>query len=800
MRQTAFLPRTAMLTALFLGVTPGSSRTISINLHQAGGNVEQSRLDPGEKAGFVPVDGAHWNNIGFPGGNVSGSQCQTEVTLVDDQGTATAARFASSLTSGYVSFSGAARAASPGGNADLMSSYLAFDSPSDGEPPDDKGCLTISGLGAPFTTEGYRVLVYFDCDADNRTFSVTVTPRGGKAQAKTGTDSGTFSGTFVEARGAGIYANMATFGNLRAPSFTITMDSSFGRGAVSAIQVVSGNHVMPPVIESFRADDGYVEPGTEVTLSWRAPGAQGFSITPMTRDMARQMVFAEGTLTVKPKESTTYTLKASNTAGEDEAKLVVGVGPSRPNIVFFFIDDMGWQDTSVPFHTEVTALNKRYHTPNMERLAAQGMKFTQAYACAVCSPSRVSLMTGLNAARHGVTNWTLRKDKQPDRNHPKVQAGAWNLNGLSPVAGVPRTVHAVTLPMLLRDAGYRTIHAGKAHFGAKGTLGESPLNLGFDVNIAGHAPGGPGSYHGKNNYSAAWRKADRIWDVPGLEKYHGTDTYLNEALTIEANKAMDQAVADGRPFYLYMSHYAVHAPWEQDDRFLKKYTDSGLKGLPAVFASMLESMDKSLGDIMANLERLGVENNTILVFMTDNGCPSNLPRNLPLRGHKITPYEGGTRVPLIVKWPGVVDPKTTCRDYMIIEDIFPTFLEMAGVTGYKQIGGVIDGISFVPLLNGKPPADPERPIFWHFPNTYGEPPYSSVRKGDWKLVYQHVTRKLELYNLREDIGETTNRAQKQPERLRMLAKTLTDFLMSTKAPMCVDKATGKPIAYPTSHL
>ncbi len=278
------------------------------------------------------------------------------------------------------------------------------------------------------------------------------------------------------------------------------------------------------------------------------------------------------------------------------------------------------------------------------------------------------------------------------------------------------------------------------------------------------------------------------------------DIYLNEALTLEANKAVDQAVADGKPFYLYMSHYAVYAPWEQDDRFLDKYTKMELKGLPAVFASMIESMDKSLGDIMTNLDRLGVADQTIVIFMSDNGCPSQLPRNLPLRGHKITPYEGGTRGPLIVKWPNVVKPATTCNDYLIIEDIFPTFLEMAGVAKVEQIGGTIDGISFVPLLNQKPPADPLRPIFWHFPNTYGEPPYSSVRKGDWKLIYHHADRRLELYHLKEDIGEKQNLADSEPEKLQELADTLTDFLRSADALMPIDKTTGKIVEYPSEVL
>jgi arylsulfatase A-like enzyme len=471
--------------------------------------------------------------------------------------------------------------------------------------------------------------------------------------------------------------------------------------------------------------------------------------------------------------------------------------PIKPNILFFFIDDMGWQDTSEPFWHEVTALNRRYRTPNMVKLADQGIKFTQAYACAVCSPSRVSLMTGLNAARHKVTNWTLRKNKSPDPNHPVLQPPAWNLNGLALTADAPRMVQATTLPALLKQAGYRTIHVGKAHFAADGTRSEDPRQLGFDVNIAGHCAGGPGSYHGRHDFSAAWRKGDRIWDVPGLSDYHGQDIYLTEALTLEANKAVTQAVDDGKPFYLYMSHYAVHAPWEEDARFLKNYTDQGIEGLEATYASMIEGMDKSLGDILENLERLGVDDHTIVVFMTDNGCPKNLPRNLPLRGHKLTAYEGGTRVPMIVKWPGVVQPGTVCsEDYVIIEDIFPSFLEMAGITDDAAAAGRIDGRSFVPLLNGVQGISKGRSIFWHFPHTYDQPAYSSVRRDDWKLIYFHANRRLELYNLKRDIGETMNLADQEPETLAELIQILSDFLRESAALMPIDKKTDSPVEYP----
>ncbi len=475
-------------------------------------------------------------------------------------------------------------------------------------------------------------------------------------------------------------------------------------------------------------------------------------------------------------------------------------GDQKPNIIFFFVDDMGWQDTSVPFYNQATKLNELYQTPNMERLAAEGMKFTQAYACAVCSPSRISLMTGLNSARHKVTNWTLRKNKSPDWEHPVIQPPTWNMNGMSPVQGVEKTVHVITLPMLLQKESYRTIHAGKAHFGAKGTPGEDPLNLGFDVNIAGHAAGGPGSYLGKYNFSAAWRNADLIWDVPGLSQYHGQDIFLTEALTIEANKAIDRCVSEGKPFYLYMSHYAIHAPWEKDDRFYQKYIDLGLNEFNATYASMIEGMDKSLGDIMAHLKNLGIENNTIMVFMSDNGQPSQAALNEPLRGHKLLPYEGGVRVPLIVKWPEVTDAGSVCNEYVIIEDIFPTFLEMAGIQDYKQIGEKIDGVSFVHFLKGQKVIENERPIFWHFPHTYDQFPYSSIRKGDWKLIYHHTDRKFELFNLKEDISEQNDLHEKHEDKLKELAEVLTEHLIETDAQMPTDKRTGLKIEYPLAVL
>jgi len=469
---------------------------------------------------------------------------------------------------------------------------------------------------------------------------------------------------------------------------------------------------------------------------------------------------------------------------------------NKPNIIFFLVDDMGWQETSVPFWTERTMLNDRYHTPNMEILAAQGMKFTQAYACPLCSPTRVSLMTGMNAARHGVTNWTLRKNISPDHVHKTLEIPVWNVNGISPVPGIENTRFVKTLPMFLKEAGYTTIHVGKAHWGAKGTPGEDPLNLGFDINIAGHAAGGPGSYWGKYNFSAEWRHEDRIWDVPGLDKYYGQDIFLTEALTLEANAEMEKAVSKGNPFYLYMSHYAIHAPWERDDRFFQKYKDRGLTDFEATYASMIEGMDKSLGDILAKVRELGIEKNTIIIFMSDNGSPSQCPQNEPLRGHKITPYEGGIRDPMIVKWPGVTFSGSVTNEPLIIEDFFPSILEMAGVKKYDQIGGNIDGKSFVPLLRGKRVDNSDRQFVWHFPHNYDLEPYSVMRHGKWKLIYWYKDSKTELYNITEDISEKNDLSAIHPEIVVRLAKELAGFLRSVGVKTPVDKETGIPRPFP----
>ena len=482
-----------------------------------------------------------------------------------------------------------------------------------------------------------------------------------------------------------------------------------------------------------------------------------------------------------------------------------------PNIILFLVDDMGWQDTSVPFWKERTEFNNLYHTPNMERLAKEGMKFTQAYATPVCTPTRVSLMTGMNAARHRVTNWTLRKDSiQPmERDHPSLIFPEWNVNGMSAVAGDPKAVHAMPLPQALQDVGYFTIHSGKAHLGAIGTPGENPLNLGFNINIAGHAAGAPESYLGTDNFGNG-KEGKEIWAVPGLEKYHGKDIFLTEAITREAIVAMDSAVTGEQPFFLYMSHYAIHTPIMGDNRFVQKYLDKGIASTEAKYASMIEGMDKSLGDIMKYLEKKKIDDNTIILFMSDNGGLSAHARggdphthNAPLSSGKGSMREGGIREPMLVKWPDVIKPETVSRHQVIIEDFYPTILEMAGIDSLSTVQ-IVDGESFVSVLKGET-YDGVRSLFWHYPNEWGPSgpgigAASTIRKGDWKLIYYHADRRMELFNLKEDIGETKNRITDNLEKAKELATTLTNHLKEVNAQMPIDKVTGKVVEYPIALL
>lgn len=488
----------------------------------------------------------------------------------------------------------------------------------------------------------------------------------------------------------------------------------------------------------------------------------------------------------------------------------------QPNIIVFLVDDMGWQDTSVPFWEEVTANNQKFHTPQMERLAAKGMKFTNAYANSICTPSRVSLMTGMNAARHQVTNWTNYADKVEDRplfsRDSVFETPDWNAGGLSPEPEIKRTVYAMPLFQLLKDNGYYVIHSGKAHFGAQGTPGEDPKNLGADVNIAGSAAGNPASYLGENRYGNDEEKfgTDNINAIKGLEDYWDTPTFLSKALTVEAIKAMDTALVEKKPFFLYLSHYAVHLPFDKDPRYFQKYSDRGLDDSEAAYAALIEGMDTSLGRVLDYLERRDIEEETVILFISDNGGLSHPARtgeidtqNYPLRNGKGSLYEGGIREPMLAYWPDVTHPGSSTDQPIAIWDFFPTILEMAGIRSYTT-EQEIDGISFAPILKNTISKELEnRSLIWHYPNNWGGSEdvrgyswTSAIRKGEWKLIYLQREGELELYNLKEDISEKRDLLKENPQRSQEMVELLTKKLKEVRAPMPVIRATGQPIPWP----
>lgn len=483
---------------------------------------------------------------------------------------------------------------------------------------------------------------------------------------------------------------------------------------------------------------------------------------------------------------------------------------TRPNIVYFMVDDMGWQDTSLPFWEEKTPLNERYHTPNMERLASEGMMFTQSYACPVSSPTRVSLLTGMNAARHRVTNWTLTKNTSTDMESGVLKFPEWNVNGICQVPNIPSTYEVTSLVQLLKNAGYHTIHCGKAHWGAVDTPGENPYHLGFEVNIAGHAAGGLATYYGEQNFgNKTDGKTSSPFAIPGLQSYWGTNTFATEALTLEAIKALDKAKRLNQPFFLYMSHYAIHIPIDKDFRFIQKYIYAGLSEKEAAYAALIEGMDKSLGDLLHWLEENDLEKNTIVIFMSDNGGYSTgtawrdeplYTHNAPLNSGKGSLYEGGIREPMIVKWPGVVKPGSRCSDYLIIEDFFPTLLEMAQVKNYKT-KQIVDGVSFMPMLKGESTDYSKRNLYWHFPNLWGDEgpgigTNSAIRSGDWKLVYYYDTGTKELFNINRDIGETTDCAAQNPKLVRQLSRSLGKHLRKVNAQRPTFISSGKACPWP----
>jgi len=446
--------------------------------------------------------------------------------------------------------------------------------------------------------------------------------------------------------------------------------------------------------------------------------------------------------------------------------------PARPNVVFFLVDDMGWRDSSC-YGSEF------YETPNLDRLAQEGVRFTQAYTSHPrCVPARYSFMTGKFPARAGV----------PGRNY--------NLDS-----------EEFTLAEAMKAGGYATFFAGKWHL--QKTEDQAPENQGFDINIAGGHAGAPPSYfYPYNKTRLAGHKTEG--GLTGLDE--GVEgEYLTDRLTDETVQFLEAHHAEkpNQPFLVYLSHYAVHTPLEAKPELIAYY-EKKLKGMSfdglefiqkdgttkmrqdnAVYAAMVQSMDESLGRVMATLKKLGLSKNTIIVFTSDHGGLSNrgatnkrplATSNLPLRAGKGHCYEGGIRVPMVVKWPGITKAGVITDRVVIGSDHYPAILEMVGLPFRPQQH--LDGVSYADTLKGK---EVERPglLFWHSPvgrpTSTGDTSCSVVRDGDWKLFDFYDENRTELYNVIADPYEANDLSVKEPQRAKELLEKLRDWKQDISA-------------------
>ena len=432
--------------------------------------------------------------------------------------------------------------------------------------------------------------------------------------------------------------------------------------------------------------------------------------------------------------------------------------PRPPNIILFLIDDWGWTDGS-------SLGSKLYETPHLDRLAAQGMKFTQAYsACTVCSPTRAAIMTGKYPARLHLTDW-IAGHRRP---FAKLKIPDWTMQ-------LP--LEEQTIAELLKARGYATGLFGKWHLGNEAFY---PQHQGFDVNVGGCNMGAPRSYFPPYGIPVI---AD---ERPGEFL---TDRLTRDAITfIEANRE--------KPFFMYVPHYAVHTPLagkpEVVEKYRRKLASGSFTQTNPVYAALVESMDDSVGSIMQALSRLQLEQNTIILLTGDNGGLSGTvnaegwrpgpTRNDPLRLGKGSAYEGGVRVPLIVKWPGVAAAGSTNTTPVISVDLFATVREMAGAGTATAGPGANDGESLVPLLKGGTKLQRDA-IYWHYPHYHpgGATPYSAIRDGDWKLIHFFEDDRVELYHLKDDLGEKSDLAAAQANKTAELRAKLVAWRKSVGA-------------------
>ena len=447
-----------------------------------------------------------------------------------------------------------------------------------------------------------------------------------------------------------------------------------------------------------------------------------------------------------------------------------------PNVVFLLVDDLGWTDLG-SFGSEF------YETPNIDRLVKSGIKFTQAYtASPVCSPTRASIMTGKYPSKTYNTDWFGAPQPDEIQNH-------WTKDKpLKPAYYDPNlSLGETTLAEAFKAAGYSTFFAGKWHLGEEES--HWPENQGFDINKGGNDKGAPSS---GNKYFSPYNNP-RLDDGPAGE-------YLPERLAAETVNFIRNNRS--KPFFAMLSFYSVHTPLMTTKALEEKYlakraamkledkfepegnNKNRITQAHAIYAGMVEAMDQSVGKVMDEIEALGLDENTIFVFFSDNGGLSTAEgsptSNLPLRAGKGWLYEGGIRVPLIISWKGNLPKETEISTPVISIDLFPTLMDL---TGNGVMIEDLDGQSLKNLIFEEDNTPKREPLYWHYPHygNQGGTPGSVIREGDWKLIYLYENQNMELYNLKEDIGERNNLASTNPEITQNLKIKLFDWLVKTKA-------------------
>lgn len=442
----------------------------------------------------------------------------------------------------------------------------------------------------------------------------------------------------------------------------------------------------------------------------------------------------------------------------------------KPNFVFILVDDLGWADLGCYGSTF-------YETPNLDKLANSGMRFTDAYAaCPVCSPTRAAIMTGRHPVRVDITDWIPGQDPQ-------------NRKFLGPQDKNELALEEMTIAEVLQHNGYKTFFAGKWHLGGEGYF---PEHQGFDINKGGHDKGSPpGGYY--TPY-----KNPKLSDGPEGE-------YLTDRLTDESIQFLKEN--GSTPFLLYLAFYTVHTPIQACQKHINKFEDKAAQLLKsenpdrtehdgftklvqdnAEYASMIYAMDENVGKLLNALSELGLEENTVIIFTSDNGGLSTLGRhwaptsNEPLRAGKGWCYEGGIRVPLIIRAPGITKSGGEHSEPVTSMDYFPTMLELAGLPQIPDKH--VDGLSLVPLMHGQPRLEREK-LYWHYPHYHGSTwtPGAALRARDWKLIEFYEHDKIELYNLQDDPSEKNDLANKMPDKRDELVTLLHQWQKETGAKM-----------------